>query len=111
RTQLKSRRAVLLVAEEKKRVVGYAYGSLEGRDWNMLLDAHGAIHDVCVASAHRRRGVGEALTRAMVGALSKKGAERFVLSTMVQNKPAQRLFASIGFRPTMYEMTLNRDRA
>jgi ribosomal protein S18 acetylase RimI-like enzyme len=105
--QLTNRSTVLRVAEEKGRVLGYAYGSLEPRDWNMLLDAHGAIHDVCVARTRRRRGVGRALTQAMVEALVAKGARRILLSTMVQNRPAQRLFASLGFRNTMLEMTLN----
>jgi ribosomal protein S18 acetylase RimI-like enzyme len=105
--QLKNRKAVLLVAEEKGRIRGYAYGSMEPRDWNMLLDAHGAIHDVCVARTGRRRGVGRALTEAMVEALTVKGAQRILLSTMVQNEPAQRLFGSLGFRSTMLEMTLN----
>jgi ribosomal protein S18 acetylase RimI-like enzyme len=109
--QLSSRQAVLRVAEEKGRIVGYAYGSMEGRDWNMLLDTHGAIHDVCVARTRRRRGVGRALTLAMIEALAAKGAERILLSTMVQNRPAQKLFISLGFRSTMLEMTLNPKRA
>ncbi|HEX4622392.1 MAG TPA: GNAT family N-acetyltransferase [Myxococcaceae bacterium] len=108
--QLANRKAVLRVAEEGGRILGYAYGSMEGRDWNMLLDAHGAIHDLCVARTRRRRGVGRALTAAMIEALAEKGAERILLSTMVQNRPAQKLFASLGFRSTMLEMTLTPKR-
>jgi len=106
-TQLKSRKAVLRVAEEKGVVIGYGYGALEARDWNLLLDVHGAIHDVLVAKAQRRGGVGKALMSELVRALVEKGAKRILLSTMVQNRAAQRLFESLGFRPTMLEMTLN----
>ena len=100
--------AVILVAASPTEVVGYAYGALEGRDWNMLLDAHGAIHDVFVAASARRAGVGRALVVALTAALEKLGAPRIVLSTMVTNEAAQRVFRECGFRPTMLEMTRDR---
>jgi ribosomal protein S18 acetylase RimI-like enzyme len=97
--------AVVLVAARAEEIVGYAYGTLEERDWNLLLDAHGAIHDVFVADNARRQRVGRRLIEAMIVELESLGAERIVLSTMVGNDPAQRLFASVGFRPTLLEMT------
>jgi len=101
-------KAVLLVAEGTGTLAGYAYGSLEERDWNLLLDEHGAIHDVYVADDARRRGVGEALVGAIIRELEALGAERIVLGTMPSNHPAQRLFARFGFRPTLLEMTRDR---
>jgi RimJ/RimL family protein N-acetyltransferase len=103
--QLGNDRAVILVATEGEAIVGYAYGSLKERDWNMLLDEHGAIHDVFVASDARRGGTGRELVVALVAALEALGAPRIVLSTMVGNEAAQRVFAKCGFRPTMLEMT------
>jgi len=100
--------AVILVAASPKEVVGYAYGALAGRDWNMLLDAHGAIHDVFVASTARRAGIGRALVSALAATLEKLGAPRLVLSTMVSNEAAQRVFRECGFRATMLEMTRDR---
>jgi ribosomal protein S18 acetylase RimI-like enzyme len=103
--ELGRREAVVLVAAAGDEVVGYCYGTLEDRDWNLLLDRHGAIHDILVADAGRRRGTGAALLAAMVSELEALGAQRIVLSTMVGNTNAQRLFESAGFRPTMLEMT------
>jgi ribosomal protein S18 acetylase RimI-like enzyme len=103
--EIASADAVILVAARGDEILGYAYGSIEERDWNMLLDAHGALHDVFVASEARRAGLGRMLVRAMVARLEEKGAPRVVLSTMVQNEPAQALFRHCGFRPTMLEMT------
>ena len=100
--------AVLLVAEVEQNLVGYAYGGLEERDWNLLLDEHGAIHDVYVDDATRRHGVGRALVGAMLAELEQLGAERVVLSTMPTNLAAQGLFKSFGFRVTFLEMTRNR---
>jgi ribosomal protein S18 acetylase RimI-like enzyme len=90
-------------------VVGYAYGRVESRDWNLLLDAHGALHDVYVSEGARGHGVGEKLVREMCRALEAKGALRVILSTMESNASAQTLFAKLGFRKTMIEMTRERD--
>jgi len=106
--QLQNKDAVVLVAVEGDAVVGYAYGTIEQRDWNMLLDAHGAVQDILVAEPTRRHGVGGQLLDAMLRALDGKGVPRVVLSTMVGNESAQRLFRSRGFRPTMLEMTRER---
>jgi ribosomal protein S18 acetylase RimI-like enzyme len=103
--ELKRKEAVVLVAEADGSIVGYAYGSVEGRDWNMLLDVHGELRDVFVAPDARRSGVGRSLVSALVAELEGLGAPRVVLSTMVGNEAAQRLFRACGFRPTMLEMT------
>jgi ribosomal protein S18 acetylase RimI-like enzyme len=99
---------VLLVAELEGAVIGYLYGSLEPRDWAKLLDAHGAIHDILVDEAVRRRGVARALMEAGVSALEAGGARQIVLSTATPNQAAQALFRAMGFRDTMIEMTLTR---
>lgn len=108
--ELANKQAVLLVAEVSGKIVGYAYARQEERDWNMLLDAHGALHDVFVLEGARRGGVGRALLTAVLAELTRLGSERVVLSTMVSNEAAQRLFASFGFRPTMLEMTCEMNR-
>jgi ribosomal protein S18 acetylase RimI-like enzyme len=102
--QLDDKDAVVLVATKDDRIIGYAYGSTEERDWNMLLDDHGAIHDVLVDESERRGGAGKKLVLAIASALEARGAKRIVLHTMVGNEAAQKLFAACGFRPTMLEM-------
>jgi ribosomal protein S18 acetylase RimI-like enzyme len=102
--ELKRQNAVVLVALRGEELVGYAYGALEDRDWNLLLDRHGVVHDLFVAEPARRLGTGAQLLDAMVRELEALGAPRIVLSTMVSNENAQRLFRSRGFRSTMLEM-------
>ena len=96
---------VLLVAARGDAVVGYAYGRLEERDWNQLLDACGALHDILVDESARGRGLGEALLKEVLTRMAKKGQPRVLLHTAVQNESAQRLFKKHGFRTTMLEMT------
>jgi len=105
RRELANREVVILAAELDGEVIGYAYGRLEPRDWNALLDAHGAVHDVFVDPGARKRGVGRELMTAILGALCDRGARTIVLSTATHNTEAQRLFESVGFRHTMVEMT------
>lgn len=105
RRELERAAAVLLVAERAQEIVGYCYGAVEERNFNALLDVHGAIHDVFVHDSARQSGVGKRLVEVMLAELAVRGAPRVVLSTMVSNQAAQRVFARCGFRPTMLEMT------
>jgi len=63
------------------------------------------LQDIVVDPAHRGRGVGRLLLEAVLVFLQERGAPRAVLSTAERNEAAQRLFASMGFRRTMIEMT------
>ena len=45
------------------------------------------------------------LKPAQAAELKARGAPMSVLSTAARNEAAQRLFARMGFRPTMIEMT------
>jgi ribosomal protein S18 acetylase RimI-like enzyme len=104
--ELGRRAAVILVAEEDIEIVGYAYGVLEPRNWNELLDACGKLSDIYVSLPARRRGIARRLVEAMLIELTALGAPRVVLMSAEGNRAAQQLFASIGFRRTMVEMTI-----
>lgn len=103
--ELKNAQAVVLVAEVSGKPAGYAYGRLEARDWNALREACGAFHDLWVDKPHRALGVGALLAESMMTRLAGLGCPRVVLSTASKNRPAQRLFARLGWRPTLIEMT------
>src|SRR4030095_5891639 len=104
-SQLDAPNVVLLVALKDEKRVGYAYARLESGDWNALLDAFGALHDIFVVKEARRTGVASALLDEVAERLRVLGATRILLSTAVQNQAAQKLFERHGFRPTMQEMT------
>ncbi|HTA92944.1 MAG TPA: GNAT family N-acetyltransferase [Polyangiaceae bacterium] len=103
--QLASPETIILAAEREGEVVGYAYARLEERDWNALLDAHGALHDIFVTEAARRQGVARRLVEAVRERLQGKGAQRLVLHTASKNHSAREFFAALGFRETMIELT------
>jgi ribosomal protein S18 acetylase RimI-like enzyme len=103
--QLDEPNIIVLVAVNESEVLGYTYAGIEGRDYMALRGPAGVLYDIVVDPAHRRSGVGRALLEATVASLKARGAPMVVLSTAERNEPAQRLFASAGFRRTMIEMT------
>jgi ribosomal protein S18 acetylase RimI-like enzyme len=103
--EIKRKAALILVAEQDARIVGYAYATLEPRDWNDLLDACGKLNDLYVEAGVRRRGAGRALVTEMLAALRARGAPRVVLLSAWQNPEAHGFFEALGFRRTMLEMT------
>jgi ribosomal protein S18 acetylase RimI-like enzyme len=103
--ELLNKKAIILCAKLDGKIVGYAYARLEPKDWNALLDAHGALHDILVADSARRQGIGKKLLQRTLEELRARGAARVVLHTAIKNRAAQKLFASVGFRQTMLEMT------
>jgi ribosomal protein S18 acetylase RimI-like enzyme len=110
-SQLDRPDVVVLVAVEDDTVIGYTYAGVEGRDWMSLRGRAGVLHDILVDPDRRRHGVGRRLLDATVSRLESLGAPQVVLSTAQRNEPAQRLFASAGFRPTMIEMTRDLDES
>lgn len=108
-TELADPEVVVLVAERDAAVVGYVYAGLEPRSWKELREAAGFIHDVVVDEGARRLGVASALLEAALAWLRERGAPRVMLWTAEQNEAAQRLFAKLGFRRTMIEMTRELD--
>jgi len=101
--------AAVLVAEDAGTIVGYAYTAVEGYDYLSLRGPAGILHDIIVAPEHRRGGVGRLLIEAVLEFLKSRDVPRVVLSTAERNDGAQRLFATVGFRRTMIEMTRELD--
>lgn len=94
-----------VVDDEAGVPAGYVYGRLQDVDWADLLGAHAALVDVYVRPDARGDGRGAALVEAFCAWAKERGAPRVVLSTAAKNDAAQRLFAKLGFRATMIEMT------
>ena len=103
--QLDDPDAAVLVAEQDAIVVGYVYVAIEPRSWKELRERAGFVHDLAVDPDQRRGGVGTALADAAVVWLRERSIPQVVLWTSTANLRAQTLFARLGFRQTMIEMT------
>jgi ribosomal protein S18 acetylase RimI-like enzyme len=107
--QLEDPDIVVLVADDNGDVIGYTYAAVEGYDYMALRGPADVLHDIIVDPEYRRRGVGRLLLNATLAELESRGVPRVVLTTAERNEAAQRLFASVGFRRTMIEMTRELD--
>jgi ribosomal protein S18 acetylase RimI-like enzyme len=108
-TQLEDPDKAVLVADNNGELIGYAYAAVEGYDYMALRGPAGVLHDVIVDPKHRGRGVGRLLIDAALAFFRSRGVPRVMLQTAERNEAAQRLFASMGFRRTMIEMTRELD--
>jgi ribosomal protein S18 acetylase RimI-like enzyme len=82
---------------------------MEGYDYKSLRGPAGLLHDIFVDPDHRGGGVGRLLLDETLSMLRARGARQIVLATAERNEAAQRLFARMGFRRTMIEMTRELD--
>jgi ribosomal protein S18 acetylase RimI-like enzyme len=109
-SELASRKAIVLAAIARSRgseqLVGYAYGRLEGRDWNTLRDPCGVGVDLYVLPRARRRGAGRLLLDALVRELVRRGAPRVVIHVAARNHRALAMFEAMGFRRTLVELAI-----
>jgi ribosomal protein S18 acetylase RimI-like enzyme len=81
-----------LVAYEDTAPIGLASLGLRGdRTW---------LGGVGVVPAHRRRGIGERLARALLENARAAGAREMVLEVIVENAPAIALYEKLGFETT-----------
>ena len=67
------------------------------------------MQDIYVDEAARHEGAGRKLMSAAIAWIRSKGRSQVVLLTKDRNEHAQHLFTSLGFRPTMIEMTLDQE--
>lgn len=108
-SQLSSPNSLVMVAEHSGTVIGYVFADVEPTNWMELRGPCGVVHDVFVDESARRLGAGRELMKAAIAWIRSKGRSQVVLMTKDRNERAQHLFATLGFRPTMVEMTLDQD--
>ena len=82
--------AAASVLAEGGGIVACGYGAM-GRGWVGLFD-------IVVKEEWRRRGLGEALVRAILAEAARRGSERAYLQVVSGNAPAEGLYRALGFR-------------
>jgi len=101
--------SLVMVAERSGAVIGYVFADVESTNWMELRGPCGVVQDIYVDEAARHEGAGRKLMSAAIDWIRSKGRSQVVLLTKDRNEHAQHLFTSLGFRPTMVEMTLDQE--
>ena len=107
KARAKDPRAVFLVAERSPaQLVGFLIGTVEREIPIYRLDEYGFIHDVWVEPDYRNEGLARQLVTLASERFRSIGVRQMRLDVLVTNMPAQNLFTSCGFRPSVTEMLL-----
>lgn len=109
-SQLSNPNSLVIVAEQSGTPIGYVFADVESTNWMELRGPCGVVQDIYVDETARRLGAGRELMKAAIAWIRSKGRTQVVLLTKSGNEHAQHLFITLGFRPTMIEMTLDQDR-
>ena len=75
-----------------------------------LRDAGAWLHDLYVVSEARTRGVGRRLVEAAFDAARDLGSKSLMLGVSPRNLSGRALFARLGFRDTMIEMSARTEK-
>ena len=108
-SQISKPNSLVMVAERSGAVIGYVFADVEPTNWMELRGPCGVVHDIYVDEAARHQGAGRKLMSAAIAWVRSKGRSQVVLTTKNRNEHARHLFTTLGFRPTMIEMTLDQE--
>ena len=91
----RDRRGFFIAKDDAHQVIGYVLAR-KGLPW--LGPRRGGITSIAVAAPRRRQGVGRALMHAALAHLKEHRTEQADLEVNVNNRAAQSLYASLGFK-------------
>lgn len=87
-------RELSLIAKADEKTVGFLISTL-------LLDGSVLVLDIAVHRDYRRKGIGSAMMRRLVGECAAKNRDQIALAVTEQNRDAIRLYEHLGFKKNM----------
>jgi ribosomal protein S18 acetylase RimI-like enzyme len=95
---------IVTVAEDKNKLVGYAFGRIEKRPPIFPTSREAMLADLGVDSAYRSKGIGHTLIKDFCRRSKAKGATLVILDVHEKNPRAVKFYAREGFRPHLIRM-------
>ena len=96
------RKEIFLVAEEDKKIIGFARGSVAQRLGHSLSHL-GCVDELYVIEAARGKGVANKLLLRLQDAFREKGCDHMTTFTDVENLKAQQFYEVCGMRKVTVE--------
>ena len=97
---IRSRRSVMLVAEEDGAIIGFLFGSIASRPPVFKIQKHAFIGDILVTAKHRRMGIGKLLVDEFESWAKGQGAEFMTLAVYPENGAGMAFWEDMGFLDT-----------
>jgi len=101
---IRSKNALVLVAEVNGKIVGTMYGSIKKRPPVMKVKKFGHLGDAFILKKYRKRGIGGKLTKELMKWFKSKRVEFVELEVDVRNKIGLKSWKRLGFKSFMIKM-------
>ncbi|MFX1345536.1 MAG: GNAT family N-acetyltransferase [Promethearchaeota archaeon] len=108
RELMKSNNAQVLVALDKKDVVGYSISLIQFYPPVFKRSVYGLINDLAVKETHRRKGLGEQMLLKMFQWFTSHGLDRIELRVSVRNKIGYSFWKKHGFKDYQHILYLKK---
>jgi ribosomal protein S18 acetylase RimI-like enzyme len=99
-------RAILVLAEEDKRIIGYLAGMVESDLPIFVHDEYAIIKGMWVEPDARRRGVGKALVKRACEEYAAMGVPQVRIRTATDNEAGRKMLESCGFRVSTIDLLI-----
>lgn len=96
---------IVLLAEDKGKIVGFAYGEVKNAKKHGYKSNIGVIGNLYVKPEYRGRGIGEKLMKKLMSILSKSKVSEIRVEVFADNTPAKNLYEKLGFKVMRQTMT------
>jgi len=104
KSKIKSKNAILLVALDKNKIIGYALGWIEKRPAHAF--RIGYFCDIFIIRNYRNKGIGKKLIKGLMNWFKSKKIKYVTLDVYSKNKTAIKAFYSIGFKELSRHMRM-----
>ncbi len=97
---LRDKKAILLVAEDKEKLIAYIYSTI----FKNIYSKGGYIEDIFVSKEVRKKGIAKTLINTFVKTVKQRGYKKIHLSVNIKNKKAIELYRKLGFEIYHYDL-------
>jgi len=94
----KNPKKIILVAEEKNKIIGYIAGTIKNQNPIFKIKKIGFINDVYIIKKFRKKGLGKRLMKELIKFFKSQKIKVCQLSVLSNNLPAIKLYQSLGFK-------------
>jgi ribosomal protein S18 acetylase RimI-like enzyme len=94
---IRSRRSVMLVAEDDGAIVGFLFGSIASRPPVFKIQKHAFIGDLLVSRKYRRKGIGKMLVDGFESWGKEREAKFMTIAVYPENREGMAFWEEIGF--------------
>ena len=104
---LNSNNKLLLVAEEKGKIIGFATGDIKKGSELFRVKVTGLIEYIFVSSGYRRQGMGEVFMKEILAWFKGKKIKYIAISVHSKNKIGRKAWEKYGFKEFMIRQRIS----